>query len=71
MVYGLLLRSEFYRDYFLEGFDMVIDQDYGIAIYPRFTFGPGQRYASKGCYIVKLAPGDSGKMTPVNDWVTY
>lgn len=65
------MRSEFYRDYFLEGFDMMIDQDYGIAVYPRLTFGPGQRYASKGCYIVKLASGDSGKLIPVNDWITY
>lgn len=65
------LRSEFYRDYFLEGFDMMLDQDYGIAVYPRLTFGPGQRYASKGCYIVRLGSGDKPTMTPVNDWVTY
>ena len=65
------MRSEFYRDYFLEGFDMMIDQDYGIAVYPRLTFGPGQRYASKGCYLVKLSPGASVEMVPVNDWVTY
>ncbi|TKB07280.1 amino acid ABC transporter substrate-binding protein [Desulforhopalus sp. IMCC35007] len=65
------MRSEFFRDYFLEGFDMMIDQDYSIAVYPRLTFGPGQRYASKGCYIVKLSSGTSPEMTPVNDWVTY
>ena len=65
------LRSEFYRDYFLEGFDMMVDQDYSIAVYPRLTFGPGQRYASKGCYLVKLDPEDDTVLTPVNDWVTY
>jgi hypothetical protein len=65
------MRSEFFRDYFLEGFDMMIDQDYSIAVYPRLTFGPGQRYASKGCYIVKLSSGPSPEMIPVNDWVTY
>ncbi len=65
------MRSEFYRDYFVEGFDMMTDQDYAIAVYPRLTFGPGQRYASKGCYIVKLGKGPNPILLPVNDWVTY
>jgi hypothetical protein len=65
------MRSEFYRDYFVEGFDMMTDQDYAIAVYPRLTFGPGQRYASKGCYIVKLGKGPDPILLPVNDWVTY
>jgi hypothetical protein len=65
------LRSEFYRDYFLEGFDMMLDQDYSIAVYPRLTFGAGERYASKGCYIVRLNPADDTVMEQVSDWVTY
>jgi len=63
------MRSEFYRDYFLEGFDMMTDQDYAIPIYPRLTFGPGQRYASKGCYIVQLGAGDQPKLLRLTDWV--
>ena len=65
------MRSEFYRDYFFEGFDMMTDQDYAITVYPRLTFGPGQRYASKGCYIVKLGKGPDPILRPVNDWITY
>ncbi|NOR25909.1 MAG: amino acid ABC transporter substrate-binding protein, partial [Desulforhopalus sp.] len=65
------MRSEFYAEYFLEGFDMMTDQDYAIAVYPRLTFGSGQRYASKGCYIVKLTQGPNPEMVPVNDWITY
>ncbi len=65
------MRSEFYRDYFLEGFDMMIDQDYAIAVYPRLTFGPGQRYSSKGCYIVRLSSGSNPELIPVSDWVIY
>lgn len=65
------MRSEFFRDYFLEGYDMMIDQDYAIAVYPRLTFGPGQRYASKGCYIAKLTEGPKPQLVPVSDWVTY
>jgi hypothetical protein len=63
------MRSEFYRDYFLEGFDMMTDQDYAIPIYPRLTFGPGQRYASKGCYVVRLGPGEQPDLVKLSDWV--
>jgi len=65
------MRSEFFREYFLEGFDMMIDQDYAIAVYPRLTFGPGQRYASKGCYIVQLTPGPNPELVQKSEWVIH
>lgn len=65
------MRSEFFREYFLEGFDMMIDQDYAIAVYPRLTFGPGQRYASKGCYIVQMTKGDEPSLLQRSDWVIH
>jgi len=65
------MRSEFFRDYFLEGFDMMIDQDYAIAVYPRLTFGSGQRYASKGCYIVQLTRGSKPELIKRSDWVIH
>ena len=65
------MRSEFFRDYFFEGFDMMIDQDYAIAVYPRLTFGSGQRYASKGCYIVQLTKGPDPKLVQKSDWVIH
>lgn len=65
------MRSEFFRDYFLEGFDMMIDQDYAIAVYPRLTFGPGQRYAAKGCYIVQLTAGPHPELVQKSEWVIH
>jgi ABC-type branched-subunit amino acid transport system substrate-binding protein len=65
------MRSEFFRDYFLEGFDMMIDQDYAIAVYPRLTFGSGQRYASKGCYIVQLTKGPDPKLVEKSNWIIH
>ena len=49
-----MMRDEFYRDHFLDITDMMRDQDYAVGVYERLSFGPGQRYASKGCYIVAL-----------------
>lgn len=65
------MRSEFFREYFLERYDMMTDQDYAIPIYPRLTFGPGQRYASKGCYIVQLTGEQEASLQPVSDWIIY
>ena len=65
------MRSEFYRDYFMESFDMMTDQDYAVAVFPRLTFGPGQRYASKGCYIVQLGKGEQPELIRKSEWVIY
>ena len=65
------MRSEVYRDYFLEGFEMMRDQDYAIAVYPRLSFGPGQRYASKGCYIVQLDDGEEPRLVKRSNWIIH
>ena len=63
------LRNEFYRDYFLEAFDMMPQQDFATPAYPRLSFGPGQRYAAKGCYITRLSTDDPPRLLQVSDWV--
>ena len=65
------LRSEFFRDYFMESFDMMHDQDYAIAVFPRLTFGPGQRYASKGCYVVQLGKGKQPELIKKSGWIIH
>jgi hypothetical protein len=65
------MRSEFFRDYFMESFDMMHDQDYAIAVYPRLTFGPGQRYASKGCYIVQPGKGEQPELIKKSVWINH
>ncbi len=64
------MRSEFHRDFFLERMEMLTNQDSAIAVYPRLTFGPDQRYASKGCYIVQVTPGPNPTLAKRSDWVT-
>jgi hypothetical protein len=64
-------KRNYYRDHFLDVIDMQRDHDYTVLNYPRLSFGPGQRYASKGCYIVQLTKGQDPKLVPVSDWVIH
>jgi len=63
------LKGDFYRDYLLDVMDMMQDQYYDVSIYPRLSYGQGQRYASKGCYVVRIGKGDSPEIVPVTGWV--
>ncbi len=65
------MRDNFYRDYFLDIFDVLEDRTANIGLYPRLSFGPGQRYASKGCYVVKLTKGPQPKIIRQSDWIIY
>jgi len=62
------MRGEYYRDYFMEGFEMMGDQYHAIAVYPRLSFSPGQRYLAHGGYILQLAPGSGSGYRKVVDW---
>jgi hypothetical protein len=66
-----MMRDDFYRDYFLDKLDMMRDQYYAIAVYPRLSFGPGQRYASKGCYVVQVAGDDEPHLEKRSSWVIH
>lgn len=72
MLSGVLmhLRSDYYRDHMFDALDMMNDETYGIAIYPLLSFGHGQRYASKGCYLVKFT-GDDNRFEAVTDWIIH
>lgn len=65
------MRRNFYRDYFLDLMDMMRDQYFTVTLYPRLSFGPGQRYAAKGCYVVQLGPGPQPELIAKSDWVIY
>ncbi|MEW6429557.1 MAG: amino acid ABC transporter substrate-binding protein [Thermodesulfobacteriota bacterium] len=62
------MRGEFYRDYFFDVIGMKADATY--PLYERIGFGPGQRYASKGCYIVQLGAGETPRLEKKSEWVT-
>lgn len=67
-----MMRDDFYRDYFLDLTDMMRDETYSVATaYPRVSFGVGQRYASKGCWITQLDDSDPPKLVKRSDWVIH
>jgi ABC-type branched-subunit amino acid transport system substrate-binding protein len=63
------MRGNFYRDNFLDVLGMMDDQT--LPLYERLSFGPGQRYASKGCYIVQLSKGPEPQLIKRSDWVSH
>jgi len=40
-------------------------------LYKRLSFAAGQRYASKGCYIVQLTKGENPGLVAKSDWVIH
>lgn len=66
-----MMGDDYYRDYFLDVIDMMRDETYAIAAYPRVSFGPGQRYAAKGCYVVRLSGGTEPLLAAVSNWVVH
>ena len=64
-----VLYDNLYRDYLLDVLSMQMDQV--VPDYERISFGPGQRYASKGCYILQLGPGVEPELLPRSEWVVH
>jgi hypothetical protein len=61
------LEGAFYRDHLLDRISMLPDQS--LPDFERLSFGPGQRYASKGCYIMQLTTGADPQLVKRSDWV--
>jgi hypothetical protein len=58
-----------YRDNFLDRVSMQRDQV--LPDYLRLSFGPGQRYASKGCFLMQLSPGPEPRLIRKSEWVIH
>jgi len=64
-----LIYDNLYRDHLLDVMSMQMDVT--VRDYERFSFGPGQRYVSKGCYIIQLGPGSDPALIPRSEWVMH
>lgn len=61
--------DHFSRDLLIEVLEREVESDLNPGVYSHLELGPGQRFASKGCYVVKLAPGQPGGVAGKGEWV--
>lgn len=71
-VTGLLVthsRDTYSREFLIERMEHRLGTSLELSIYPHLSLGPGQRYASKGSYIVAVGGADDRQLKPVSDWI--
>jgi hypothetical protein len=61
--------DHFSRDYFLECVEHELESMENPGVFPRLSLGPGQRYASKGCYIAAPARDRPGDLEAISSWI--
>jgi hypothetical protein len=66
-----MMRNYVYRDYFVELIEKTPDLTVVPVPYPRMSFGTGQRYASKGCYVVQLSEGPKPELVKRSEWIIF
>ncbi|CAE6836451.1 type 1 periplasmic-binding domain-containing protein [Paraburkholderia haematera] len=59
----------FERDYLIERIQDMLERRILTGYYPRLTLAPGQRFASKGGYIVRFAEPDRVRLVADGDWM--
>ena len=64
------LVDAFVRDYLIERVEMALDHRVLTGYYPRLTLAPGQRFASKGGYMVRFTEPQGSKVAALGDWIT-
>ena len=63
------LAGNFSRDYFVEAVEQETETALNPGVFPRLSLGPGQRFASKGSYIVKPSGDAPGGLEPASGWL--
>jgi cytochrome c553 len=63
------LGENFSRDYFIERIEQMTQTALSPSVYPHLSLGPGQRFASKGGYVVGFPAGMDNKPVAISEWL--
>ena len=66
--FGQMLDN-FVRDYLVERLEATLDSRLVVGYYSRLGLAPGQRFASKGGYLVRFTGPSGIQIAPTSDWV--
>jgi hypothetical protein len=66
-VFDAMLDS-YVPDFFIERLEMMAGNQLSTGFFPRLSLGTGQRYASKGGYIVKFGEPDHARLVVEGEW---
>lgn len=61
------IRGYFYRDYFIEKIEHMIDDLPYTSVYPRISMAPDQRFVSRGYYMARV--DGKGGIKNITDWI--
>ena len=61
--------ENFSRDFFVESVEEEAENALNPGLFPSLSLGPGQRFASRGSCVVRLADGAPGGVEPVSGWI--
>jgi hypothetical protein len=63
------LGDNFSRDYLIERIEQMTQSSLSPSIYPHPSLGPGQRFASKGGYVVRFPAEKGGGPVAISEWL--
>ena len=63
-----LMREDLVRDHLVETLEMHLGTNLVNGYYPRLGLAPGQRFASKGSFLVRFADPDGVRLVADGDW---
>ena len=63
------LAGNFFSDYFVESVEQETESTANPGVFPHMSLGPGQRFASKGCYIVRPSGDVQGEFEAASEWL--
>lgn len=63
------LNGYYSQAFFLETLEHMLDNSVTSSVYPHLSLGPGQRFASKGCYVVELRSDNNNNTLTDAQWL--